>query len=249
MHHTRPVVRETLTTKSLQFAIGDVQSCMDLRYPDTLTLDYTQLMMGFLLFQPQPNTIAMIGLGGGSLVKFCLRNVPTARMTVVEINPHVLALREAFCIPPDSDRLRVVLGDGAQYVHEARTPVPDLLLLDGYDVGGLPAALGSQAFYDDCYAWLEPGGLLVANLHMNSKDYPSYVARIQHSFQGHVRVVPEQFGANCIVFARKGGDGRWAPAPTPHCPPGFDTFAWLDLQPALEHLRKVIGSTAQIFAA
>ena len=35
----------------------------------------------------------MIGLGGGSLVRFCHRHLPHSRMTVVEINPAVVALR------------------------------------------------------------------------------------------------------------------------------------------------------------
>ena len=239
-HHARPVIQETLTTKSLQFAIGDLQSCMDLRDPDALTLDYTQLMMGFLLFQAQPRTIAMIGLGGGSLAKYCHRNLPSTTITVIEINPHVLAMREAFCIPPDSDRFRVLMGDGAEYVRRP-IPAPDVLMIDGYDVKGLPADLGSQRFYDDCYQWLERGGLMVANLHLSSKAYPQFVERIQRGFQGNVRVVPEQYGSNCIVFARKGGAHNW---PTPHSlhrPPDFETFAWRDLQPALDHIRKVIS--------
>lgn len=235
----RPVVRETLTTKSLQFSISDVQSCMDLRYPDVLMLDYTQLMMGFLLFQAPPRSIAMIGLGGGSLAKFCYRNLPATTMTVVEINPHVLAVRDAFFIPPDGERFRVVLGDGAEYVR-APTPAPDVLLVDGYEVGGLPAALGSQRFYDDCAQWLDTDGLMVANLHMSSHAYPQFVGRIQHSFQGNVQIVQEQYGANCIVFARKGGAVH---GPVPHtvtCPPGFDAFAWLDMQPTFDHLRKAL---------
>ena len=68
---------------------------MDLRDPSALDLEYTQTMMGFLLFLPQPQRIAMIGLGGGSLAKFCHRYLPRTRIQVVEINPHVIALRDA----------------------------------------------------------------------------------------------------------------------------------------------------------
>jgi len=50
----------------------------------------------------------MIGLGGGSLVKYCLAALPDTAVTVVEIKPAVIALREAFGIPPDGPRLRVV---------------------------------------------------------------------------------------------------------------------------------------------
>ena len=87
-------------------------------------------------------------------------------------------MREAFCIPQDSDRFRVLMGDGAEYVRRP-IPAPDVLMIDGYDVEGLPADLGSQRFYDDCYQWLERGGLMVANLHLSSKAYPQFVERIQ----------------------------------------------------------------------
>ena len=37
-------------------------------------------MMGFLLFKPQPRSIGMIGLGGGSLAKFCYRYLSRTRI-------------------------------------------------------------------------------------------------------------------------------------------------------------------------
>jgi len=67
--HVRPFVYEDLTTKALHFSISEIQSRMDVRNPYALDLEYTQTMMGFLLFLPEPRRIAMIGLGGGSLAK------------------------------------------------------------------------------------------------------------------------------------------------------------------------------------
>ena len=69
-HHVRPFVYEDRTTKALHFSISEIQSRMDVRDPYALDLEYTQTMMGFLLFHPQTRGIAMIGLGGGSLAKF-----------------------------------------------------------------------------------------------------------------------------------------------------------------------------------
>jgi spermidine synthase len=86
--------------------------------PDTLVSAYTRKMMGFLLFRKRPRGVVMIGLGGGSLVKFCHRHLPSTRMTVVEINARVIALRSHFQIPPDDSRLRVINEDGSvQSVH------------------------------------------------------------------------------------------------------------------------------------
>jgi spermidine synthase len=49
----------------------------------------------------------MIGLGGGSLVKYCHHHLPGARVSVAEISPEVIALRDRFRIPPDDERLEV----------------------------------------------------------------------------------------------------------------------------------------------
>ena len=82
-----PFVVNVDGVRSLHFTMGEVQSSMRTDRPDELELDYTRTMMGFLLLNPQPRAIAMIGLGGGSLAKFCHRHLPSARITAVENNP------------------------------------------------------------------------------------------------------------------------------------------------------------------
>jgi hypothetical protein len=91
-------------------------------------------MMGFLLFIPEPRFMAMVGLGGGSLAKFCHRHLPKTRIQVVEINPYVIGLRDEFQVPPDSRRFAIVQGDGAAFVRSPASPC-DVLLLDGYGGG------------------------------------------------------------------------------------------------------------------
>jgi spermidine synthase len=101
-----PFIVEDQQTRSLHFTHGELQSSMLLERPDELQVDYTRTMMGFLLLNPAPRTIAMIGLGGGSLAKFCHRHLPGAHMTVVDNNPGVIALRRQFGIPDDQQARR-----------------------------------------------------------------------------------------------------------------------------------------------
>ena len=207
--HARPFVKESLSCKALHFSIGEVQSRMLVQDPTALDLEYTRLMMGFLLFNPAPLFIAMIGLGGGSLAKFCYRHLPKARIQVVEINPHVIALRDEFHVPPDDDRFTVVPGDGAQFIRSSATR-PDVLMVDGFDREGLPSRLCSQRFYEDCADILQPEGLLVANLHFGHVSYGKHLERIRRSFNDVVLVLDDGELCNSIVFARKGH--RFEPA-------------------------------------
>lgn len=200
--HVRPFVQEGGSFISLHFSIREVQSRMNLEDPCALDLEYSRTMMGFLLFKSRPEHIVMVGLGGGSLAKFCHRHLPMSRIEVVEINPHVLALRDAFRIPPDDERFSVLLGDGAGFVRDADKGC-DVLLVDGFDYHGQPPALSSQAFYDDCAARLRPDGILVVNLFSQHSQYGLFVDRIRRSFADEVLVVDGVDQGNSIVLAFK----------------------------------------------
>jgi spermidine synthase len=197
-----PFVRDDAGSKSLYFSLDELQSRMDSGKPWLLEVDYTRTMMGFLMFRPTPAHIGMIGLGGGSLAKFCYRQLPDCRITVAEINPHIIALRGEFMIPDDDHRLTVLECDGADFVAQHSGGL-DALLVDGFDEQGQPPALCSQAFYDDCAHALRVDGVLAVNLHHDSPDYALCLARLQRSFAGNVveSVAPEK--SNCIVFASR----------------------------------------------
>ena len=186
-----PFVREELASKSLYFSLEDVQSRMQLQRPDALDLAYTRTMMGFLLFAPAPARILMVGLGGGSLAKFCFRHLPHTAIDVVEVNPHVIALRDEFRVPPDGPRFHVIEADGATFM-ETTAHRYDVVLLDAFGPQGLPAALGRQRFYDDCADTLLPGGVLVANLHSAAADCAACAGRIGRSFEGQALVVEDR---------------------------------------------------------
>lgn len=227
--HVKPYIYETLNSKALHFSISEIQSRMQSLRPYALDLDYTRTMMAVLLFNSQPETLAMIGLGGGSLAKFCYRYLPSTRIKVVEINPHVIALRDEFKVPPDDERFKVRRGDGADFVRFAPYPV-DVLMVDGFDSDGQPPALCSQRFYDDCYEALQPGGMLVVNLHAGHRHHAAFVARIRRSFDEQVLLVGDS--SNSIVFACKGQlRQRFKPTPLRR-PKHFDQQTWDELTPA-----------------
>lgn len=199
----KPFVKNTANSKSLHFTHGELQSMMLTDNPSQLTLDYTRTMMGFLLFNAMPAHIGMIGLGGGSLVKFCHRHLTSSRLTVLEINPHVIALRREFQVPDDDARLSIIAADGALFL-QTEAPLFNVLLVDGFDHDGQPAVLCSQDFYDNCYTTLASDGLLVVNLHYQHSDYPLLVERIARSFDGNVVEIVVEEKTNSIVLASKG---------------------------------------------
>ncbi|HVJ08734.1 MAG TPA: fused MFS/spermidine synthase [Acidisarcina sp.] len=198
----RPFVHEYDGTLTLQFEIGAVQSKMHVDVPHQLMLGYTRSIMGFLLFKQRPRHIGMIGLGGGSLQKYCHRYLPHTRISVAEISPEVIALRDHFYIPRDDHRFTIFCEDGADFVARHKDEF-DVLIVDGFDIGGQPAQLCSERFYQDCYNALAPDGILVVNL--CDCPFKTLIARISRSFAEQVIVVDPEDGENKIAFAGKGG--------------------------------------------
>jgi spermidine synthase len=211
----RPFVHEDERTVSLHFDMSAIQSRMRRDDPTTLELDYTRTMMGFLLFEPDPKSILMIGLGGGSLAKYCYRHLPDAQITVVEINPHVIEMRSTFFVPPDDARLRVVCDDGAAFVAGCEQCY-DVVLVDGFTYDGQPEQLGSQRFYEDCRAALTETGLMVANVHVEERGPNALVDCIGDAFDGAVLTVDTEAGGNRIVFAARSADFRRRAADAQH---------------------------------
>lgn len=202
----KPYLTESDGILSLQFDEWSTQSEMSIDDTDELVIPYTRVIMSFLLLAPSPRHVAMIGLGGGSLAKYCYRHLPDTEITAVEINPGVIALRNEFAIPADDARFRVLLGDGAEWVADPAgqsNVQPDVLIVDGFDADGLPARLSSQRFYDDCFAALADNGIMVVNMWKGYPHYDEYLARISNSFAGNSVVVDAEDGFNHIVLAVK----------------------------------------------
>jgi spermidine synthase len=195
-----PMVHTEGRRVSLRFDQETVQSTMNLDDPTRLELEYTRAMMLFLLFNPAPRSILMIGLGGGSLPKYCHRHLPQCDITVVEINPAVISLREAFQVPPDGPRFRVVPADGADYLRQTAER-HDVILVDGFGAQGQPEALATQDFYDACRAALHPDGVLVVNLDSDPDTSEPLLARLEHSFDGGVKSLLSDGASNRIALA------------------------------------------------
>jgi spermidine synthase len=206
-----PIVTTRGGRRTLEFTPGDIQSEMLLARPSALVLSYARAMMCFVLLAPRPRHIVMIGLGGGSFVKFCHRHLPLARITVLEVRADVIALRDQFQVPPDDARLRVLHCDAAHWLARSGA-IADVLLLDGFDGAGLPPALASAAFYADCRRTLRPGGVLVANFLTYDPDYVSAVQRLRKVFDGHVCWLSGSAGNNHILFAQRPGGPGAVPA-------------------------------------
>ena len=203
-------VLNRLGTRELSFADGVGQSRMARFSPHRLVVPYTRTMLGTLALVPQPHDIGLVGLGGGSQAKFLHRHLRGARIEALEISGDVIALRRRFRIPDDDARFRVVQADAALALRE-RAGAYDLLLIDAYDIGGIPQPLSTARWYADCRDSLREGGALATNLYRT--DVERHLRLLRNAFgTEHVALTRETEQNNCVAFAWR---PPLAPAGTP----------------------------------
>lgn len=198
----QPYILETASERRLHFSQDSVQSVMRLDEPDALVTAYTRKMMAFLLFNPNPKKIVMVGLGGGSLAKFCYRNLPKTRISVVEIDDRVIALREEFHVPANDQRFRIVCDDGARYIAHSSERI-DVVVVDAFDADGLAPTLADTDFYEQAARRLSSNGMLVMNFSGLTERYVLHIKRIRAAFGGSTLLVPVIADDNLLLFAFK----------------------------------------------
>jgi spermidine synthase len=209
-HQGRPFLFDDGNLRFMYFNESTVQSAMKLDAPDELLCGYTRAMMAFLLANPAPRQLLMIGLGGGSQLKFCARHLPDCRVTVLEIDADVIAMREQFMLPADGANVEIIHCDAVTYL-TGKTMQFDVILLDGFDKIGLVAELNNARFYARCHAALKPGGILVANLWGQHSLVASLLSDLLTQFDASSWWCRALDSYNLLVFSFKGRPAGFTP--------------------------------------
>ncbi len=203
---TTPIdISEKSGVRYLHFGSPWIQGAMRIARPWNLELEYTREMMTSLLLREGPRwprKVLLIGLGAASLTKFLYRHRPLSHLTVVEIEPAVVAAaRHFFKLPEDDKRIHIVIGDGADYVLASDKKF-DLVLVDGFNEHAHPGQLNSQPFYQACRSRLGEQGIMAVNL--LSKGVPLGYAAIRKAFDERALMFPSCESGNTIAFAAEG---------------------------------------------
>ncbi|HSJ99508.1 MAG TPA: spermidine synthase-like protein [Myxococcota bacterium] len=195
--------------RTLHFCRDFMQSAMRVDDPFALEFAYTRMVMSFLLFVPRPGSILMLGMGGGSIAKFCHRHLPGARIVVVESEPRVVGFRDQFAVPPDDERFQVVLADGAEYLR--RTPERfDAIVIDAFDRDGFAPTICTPEFYLEARDSLAPGGVMVSNLVGTREARTDHLHLVRGAFEDNVILMPVVGDGNHLAFAFPDGrEPRW----------------------------------------
>ena len=164
------VQQDTSGRRTLAFGeAGATQSAMDVHHPQELVLAYTKSSMMALAFQPKPQRILIIGLGGASMPKYLRKTCPDATIQTVELDPVVVDIARRYFEFAEDDRMKVHIGDGRKFIETSKEKF-DLIFLDAYGENAVPYDLATQEFLKAVRARLTDRGLAISNLWGNESN-------------------------------------------------------------------------------
>lgn len=234
-------IREDSGVRTLHFGSEWIQGAMRIARPWNLELDYTREMMASLLLRDEahfPRKVLLIGLGAASLTKFLYRNFPLAKLTVVEIEPNVVAAaKHFFKLPHDPLRINIVIADGVEYLLNS-DKTWDLILVDGFDADARAGGLDTLPFYQSARAHLTDNGIMAVNLLGRNKGFQDSVDRISAAFEGRALAFPSCDSGNAIAFAASGEPLQVSLGDLKELASALKEKTGLNLQPALSRLEQ-----------
>lgn len=199
-------ISESDGARYLHFDTPWIQGAMDIRRPDRLLLAYVEQMMGWLLFLEPPARILQLGLGAGSLTRFCLRHCPDAQITVVDNSREVIeTAHQWFAIPREHPRLKLLCRDAQAYLEPAaRRGAYGVIQVDLYDMHARGPTLESEAFYRLCAEALAEPGIAAFNLFGAHASTTRNLRRIRTVFGDRVLELPATAAGNLVVLGFRG---------------------------------------------
>jgi spermidine synthase len=179
------------------------QSCVDLADRPRLVFEYLRMMIGALYLAPAPQSVLVIGLGGGTLVDALQRTLPDAAIDAVELDPAVVRVAKAYFDFQPGPRTHVHEEDGRVFVKRALRAGRryDLVLLDAYDHEYIPEHMLTREFLEEVKGILAPHGVVAANTFSGSRLY-------DHESATYAAVFGRFFNlkrSNRVILLRKDG--------------------------------------------
>ena len=181
LHRERSLYQTILITKDrdricLQFSVRRAQrsqSCRDPNDPYRMVFTYSRMTMAALLLNPEPKSILIVGLGGGTLPKTFDELIPGVEIDIVEIDEAVVRVAEEYFSFREKPNMRITVRDARVFMKRALAGGKryDLIVLDAYNGDYIPEHLLTREFLEETRELLSDKGVVAANTFMTSALY------------------------------------------------------------------------------
>ncbi|MDR0881248.1 MAG: fused MFS/spermidine synthase [Candidatus Adiutrix sp.] len=205
--HHHITIRDEAGRRTMYFGPTgeEAETAIDLTDPDSAVFEYPGMMLAALPLGPAGRRIALIGLGGGLLPGLFQRHLPDYELTVVELDPLVAELAGIYFGFAPGGRVRLVIGDGRDFLDGQMEGAFDQIWLDAFSGDYVPQQLTGLTFLKVCRRCLAPGGLLVQNLHQSRSQVFHRQLQTTLAVWGEFLAFDGQRSGNAIVISKMPG--------------------------------------------
>ena len=160
------------------------QTCVDVDAKDKLVFSYTRMSFAGLLLQPQPKSILIAGLGGGSIPLTFADLFPDAQIDVIEIDQAVVNVAKQFFFFEETPNMKVAVADARVFIKRAGLLCKkyDYIVLDAFGGDYIPEHLLTMEFLEEVKAIMAENAVLVANTFSTSRFYDHESVTYQRVF-------------------------------------------------------------------
>ncbi len=202
--YSRIMVKQSGSILCLQFNVRSEQrnqSCIDIRQPRAMVFSYTRMSMSALLFNPNPQNILVIGLGGGTLPTAFNELFPNAHIDAVEIDAAVVKVAEQFFDFKSNEQLHVHTRDARVWTKRALSKPRryDLIVLDAFNGEYIPEHLMTREYLQETKQLLTANGTLVANTFSISNLYDHESATYADVFGNFINFRLPESGNRVVI--------------------------------------------------
>ena len=200
-HNDLIEVRDNGSHRSLYFSGDILQSRMNNIDHASLCLSYT-MFMAFPLLLQTPDDILIIGVGGGSNIRFLHQYFPQATIDGVDCAEEVLEICTTFFAMPAAPHICLHCAKGDEFLQETKKKY-SLIQLDAFDQQGMSVAAYSEHFFSLCSSSLTDVGLLSCNLWSNNRQHLQQTKEAIEKFFPFTIYIPIPERGNIIAVASK----------------------------------------------
>ena len=112
-------------------------------------------------------SVMILGMGSGTYASYCVRYYPGVSVQGAEIDRKIADIATEYFGLPDS--VEVAVEDGRAYLTASQEQF-DVIMVDAYQDITIPFQLSSVEFFTQVQRHLKPGGVMVVNLNMTSRE-------------------------------------------------------------------------------
>ena len=132
--------------------------------------------------------VLVLGMGTGTFAKECKYFYPNSNIVGVEIDEKIVDLSRKY-FELKEEEATIYVNDGRTFMSSPEAGMYDIILVDAYHDITIPFHMATTEFFAILKEHLKPGGVLMVNINMRSKNNTEITDYLTHTLKNNMKKV------------------------------------------------------------